>query len=506
MINKTDLQYSLSDNSQEINLINIFKKFKRNALFILSITTLSTIFSIYYAKIQVPIFKGQFQILVRDDETENANNISSRPFNFSLPGRSFNVKNSFKETQALILTSPMVLNPIYEFAKTEYQKRNDDISNLSYNKWFRNNIEFEFVEDSEVFEVTFKDRDKKFIISTLNMISDEYKKYSREEYNKNLNKELDYLMMQEKIYRDKYEESFKKNNDFTIENNLFNKDNQSLQSYQGNPNSENLKQNINRNNRYSDQFSLLDEYELKLTKYSSILKPNSEYLKELNFQISKLKKIIQKPTRILLKKEFLNKAMLRDEATLENIKSQIIVNKLALARQKDPWELISTPTVDEIKISPNRKNIVFTFFFLSFFISSFLFFLKEIFIGSIDDIDIIKSIFKANFVNVISLSFSEINAKILESNFENFFSEKNNKESKNIGIYFQNDSQLISDYIQKNKELSYVEISDFNKIKDISNIFIFLESGKVTYNQIYKINKFVDLYQGKNFYWFYVED
>ena len=187
-----------------------------------------------------------------------------------------------------------------------------------------------------------------------------------------------------------------------------------MQINQGNPKLENLKQNSNRNNRYSDQFKLLDEYELKLTKYSSILKPNSEYLKELNFQISKLKKIIQKPTRILLRKEFLNKAMLRNEATLENIKSQIIINKLALARQKDPWELISTPTVDEQKIYPIRKNIVLKFFFLSIFISSVLSFLKEKFIGSIDDIDIIKSIFKNNFLNVISLSVSEINAKILD--------------------------------------------------------------------------------------------
>tara|TARA_Y100000589_G_scaffold324149_1_gene359844 strand:- start:11795 stop:13306 length:1512 start_codon:yes stop_codon:yes gene_type:complete len=499
MINETDLQYSLSENSQEINLGNIFKKLKRNTIFILSTTTLSAIFSIYYSSIQAPIFKGQFQILVRDEEASN-NSISS---NINIPVKGIIANNSFKETQALILTSPKVLNPIYEFAKTEYQKREDNISTLTYNKWFRNNINFEFIKGSDVFEITFKDRDKKFILLTLNMISEQYKKYSKEEQNKNLNRELDYLNMQEKIYRVKYEESFKKNNEFIIDNNLYNKDNQSLQFNPGDLSFKNPLQKTNKI-RYSEQFSLLDEYELKFTKYSSILKPNSEYLKDLNFQISKLKKIIQKPTRILLQKEFLNKALIRDEVTLENIKNQIIVTKLALAKQKDPWELISTPTVDEQKISPNRKSIFFTFFFLSFFISSFLAFLKEIFIGSIDDIDIIKSILKANFVNVISLSFNEMNAKVLESNFENIFSEKNNKESKNIGIYYQNDSQLISDYIDKNKKLSYV--ADFNKINDISNILIFLESGKVTYDQIYRINKYVEIYQEKKFYWFYVED
>ena len=43
-------------------------------------------------------------------------------------------------------------------------------------------------------------------------------------------------------------------------------------------------------------------------------------------------------------------------------------------------------------------------------------------------------------------------------------------------------------------------------MNDISDILIFLDSGKVTYDQIYKLNKFVDLFEEKNFYWFYVED
>ena len=111
---------------------------------------------------------------------------------------------------------------------------------------------------------------------------------------------------------------------------------------------------------------MLDEYEVKRAKYSTKLKPNSKFVKELDSQISKLKKITEKPTRILLQKQFLNKSMLRDEATLENIKNQIIVTKLALAKQKDPWELVSIPTVNEQKLSPNKKNIVFTFFFISF--------------------------------------------------------------------------------------------------------------------------------------------
>ena len=500
MIDIKDLQYSEIENVHEINLYSLFKKLKRNVLLILSITTLSTIYSIYYASIQKPIYKGQFQILVRNEDEKDKQGSSNRIGNLPM---SFSITSNFKETQALILTSPIVLNPIYEFAKTEYQKRKENISGLTYDKWFKNNISFEFLKGSDVVELTFKDSDKKFILSTLNLISEKYKKYSKEEYNKNLNRELDYLKKQEKIYIENYENSFKKNNDFVIENNLYSAGRNIFEPNLDNSKLENFNQS---NSRYFDQFKLLDDYEVKRAKYSTMLKPNSKFLKELDFQIIKLKKFTKKPTMILLQKETLEKSMYRDESTLESIKNQIIMNELALAKQKDPWELISTPTVNEQKISPNKKNIVFKYFFISFFISLILSLLKEVFIGKIDDVDTIKSLFRANFVNQTPLNLSPINAKLLESSVENIFSRSNEKESKKIAIYFENTSQLISDFINSNKNFIYLDTLDSNRIEEMSNILFFLESGKVTYDQIKKLNKYVDLYKKINFYWIYLEN
>ena len=54
-------------------------------------------------------------------------------------------------------------------------------------------MDFKFVDGSDVFEINFKDSDKELIISTLNMISDKYKIYSKKDYSKNLIKELNYL-------------------------------------------------------------------------------------------------------------------------------------------------------------------------------------------------------------------------------------------------------------------------------------------------------------------------
>tara|TARA_A100001035_G_C27705944_1_gene464821 strand:- start:378 stop:1094 length:717 start_codon:yes stop_codon:yes gene_type:complete len=237
-----------------------------------------------------------------------------------------------------------------------------------------------------------------------------------------------------------------------------------------------------------------------------MLKPNSKFLKDLDFQIAQLGKSIKPTTKILLQKEFLEKSMLRDEITLENIKNQIIFNELAIAKQKDPWELISIPTVNEQKLSPIKRNIALTFFFLSFFISSLFSLLKEVYIGKIDDFDIIKSIFKANFVDKTPINLSPINVKLLDSNVEKIFSRNNNKESKNIAIYYQKSNPLISDFINRNENLSYLDTLDLNIIEEKSNILFFLESGRVTYDQINKLNKYVDLYKEKNFYWIYLDN
>ena len=48
MINKIDLKSFESESNEEINVVSLFIKLKRNILLILSIVSLSTIYSIFY--------------------------------------------------------------------------------------------------------------------------------------------------------------------------------------------------------------------------------------------------------------------------------------------------------------------------------------------------------------------------------------------------------------------------------------------------------------------------
>ena len=510
MIERNDSSSFEIENNQEINLVSVFKKIKRNTLLILSLTGISTVYSIFYAFSETPLYSGEFQILVRNDDKAAARD-------FTISGIPKYLKNvgatDARQTQELILKSPSVLNPVYEFVKMKYAKRNEDISNLSFKKWTQDYLTLNFVEDSDIFEITFRDKDKSLILSTLNMISDKYKVYSKRDYNKNLMNELNYLKNQEEIFKRKYEASFNKSNNFVIENNFYSTScasdaneynlarNDSINSIE-----KNIQKNIQSNTnsiRYSEQFALLDSYEFDRAKYSTKLKPNSEYLRKLDYQISKLKEGIQRPTRILLKNKELTNKRCRDESTLKKIQDQIILNQLDLAKQKDPWELISIPKVDDQKVYPNKKNIVLSFLLISFFISLLLSLLKDSIMGFIDDVGIIEKQLNAKFLGYISEDESQINAKIFDSNIKKILQNKDNKN--NIGIYLNNKNSLINKYLSSNKDTSLIDLSSLDEIDNVQNILILIDQKNSTFNNIKKINKYVDLYQEKNFYWMYIE-
>ena len=511
MTEKNDLSSFDLENNEEINLISIFKKIRRNSLLIISITTISTVYSIFFSLKEIPIYSGQFQILVRNENKSSGRRIS-------IAGISQVLKNTggstARKTQELILKSPSVLNPVYEFVKLQYSNRNQDISNLTFKKWARDSLTMNYVEGSDIFEITFTDKDKNLILSTLNMISDKYKIYSKRDYNKNLTNELIYLKKQEEIYKKKYEESFNKSNDFVIENNFYSsscKSNMNQFNMANNNSRNSIPTNIQRNIqsdknsiKYSEQFALLDSYELERAKYSTKLKPNSEYLKKLDFQITKLKEGIQRPTRILLKNKELTDKKCRDESTLKSLQDQIILNQLDFAKQKDPWELISTPKVDDVQVYPNKKNIVISFFLISGFISLILSLLKDSIMGYIDDVRVIEKQLNADFIGSIPDNNSSLNTKILDLKIKKILKDKNN--NKDIAIYSSSRNKFISEYINSTVDISFLNLLDLDEINNVQNILIIIDQQNSTTRNIKKINKYVDIFQEKNFYWIYIEN
>ena len=118
----------------------------------------------------------------------------------------------------------------------------------------------------------------------------------------------------------------------------------------------------------------LQDLEAKLVEKSALLRPNDELIQMLSRQRSGLVAYINgqtagllkgqlagaeatlsslsRPREVLLKhREMVRKAML-DEKTLVELEAQLRAISLEKARQTDPWELISNPTLDDRPVSP----------------------------------------------------------------------------------------------------------------------------------------------------------
>ena len=69
-------------------------------------------------------------------------------------------------------------------------------------------------------------------------------------------------------------------------------------------------------------------------------------------------KAAERPKGVLIRYRELLRTAARDEATLNNLESQRQMLSLEQARKEDPWELISTPTLLDKPVAPNRKRMV----------------------------------------------------------------------------------------------------------------------------------------------------
>ena len=505
----------------EIDLILIFKRIFRRKFLFISITSIATLANIIFTAFETPIYKGSFEIVVGEKSSDNNLNqiISSEFFNLNQLGNS---NNSSNETQEFILKSPSVLLPVFEFAKNEYQKRGESINNLSYKSWVKKKLIIKFIESTNVLDIQFIDSDKKFIINTLNMISNEYKRYSRRDREKELTRGIEYLTTQRVKLRQKSIDSLKKLNEFSIENGLGDIDGfVSLGSNQINnlnlsdlDSLEEMASNLNNINsmsddsskagqRFTNQFRLLEAYESEYTNYSSKLKPNSRYLKELKIKIENLRSSLKRPNEILVKYKELVKISSRDENLLNNIEDQISLYKLEKARQQEPWELISTPTIEDIRVSPRRKqSALLTIVFTSFFSSIICIFVDNK-TGIIYEFDELKSKIKCNFINTLYSHNPQLSSKIIVSFLKNQSIDKFHLIN---ATNFEN--KYTSEFIEfKNNIGDNSEILNFEKklnLENYENLAFIINEGTLKNEDIIFINQYSKILGDKIIGWFYL--
>ena len=512
---------NIDPNDEDINFKSILSFFNRSKNLILGVVFTSTFVTSLYAFNAKPKWSGSFNIVVKNESSNSSpeNILGSYGAIFG------NVTNNDEyETQRLILKSPSVLMPVFDFVKNYYQENNLNVDKFFFKKWVEKNLDINFENKSSVLKVEYINQDKKLILKTLELISSKYQDYSKSDTEKQITKTIEYLNQQIKLMSEKSLKSTKIFNEFSIKNGLGSIDGfvsfgdpTSLSGYTSifqKDSKQEAKQDIIKQKnfidrkksqsdagiRFQNQFSLLEKYEAEFVDYSSKLKPNSNTLKELKSRIDNLRMALKRPNEILIDYRRLNSEALRDDAILQELKNSLQVLKLNKIKTPVPWEMISVPTIDNKPVFPQKEKLIFFGFLISFFIASLISLIKEKLSSKIFELDEYQKYINYEYLDTLYKNKKQINENILKNVIE---------LNQKIAVINLSDNFMKNEVKEDFKfsiDLEYIEFISFKDIKELSsfkNIILITEEGVITKENLNLIDKYLLPYKKQIKGWFY---
>ncbi len=491
-----DLNQYLSHD--EFDFDDVLNFFRRNFKFISIFTFLFVLMSSFFSLRIKPTWEGEFQIVL--DVEENDQGTTEKGF---LTG--FKNVNNDINTEVEILKSPLVMKPVFNFSKELLQREKKNEIKLSYKKWLKSSLDIELVNDTYILAIKYKDKNKDNILPVLNLISSQYQGYSGRKRNLGIKNSINYVERQISHKKVETKKSLIALQKFSIENNLGGLDGMipiqngaGLEFFEAN--------NSNVTGRYSEHFSKLSKLEAELIEKSSFYKKNSETIITLERKIDSLKESLKRPQEILLKHRELSRQATIDELSLTDLEKQKTILKIEQLKDQQPWELITTPTLNDTQVAPKKKSIVSFWGFASLILASIFFILLEGKKGIIfsekklikiipfklmKSIDIKNGVFNFDDLEILTkVCFNDKKAKYKLINLEN---------SKNIS------NLLLDQLIEKSKNSN---ISVLNKVCDLTNDnknYLIIEEGKITFKEISKFIQDINLSNLDIIGWFYIK-
>tara|TARA_A100001011_G_C14308017_1_gene844149 strand:- start:1072 stop:2763 length:1692 start_codon:yes stop_codon:yes gene_type:complete len=459
---------NLELNKNEYESINylkwnkIFSIFKRRKIFITSGLSAGIFLGGLYLLLKKPVWEGEFQIVVSNkDESKISAALMNTPGLAKFAG--IDQGSNKLETEVKILESSSVLNPIFNYVKDFKKEKGIDTSQWRFRIWKKNNFNIQIAKKTSVLNVKYKDKDKDLILNVLNKISSAYQIYSGRDRKRSLENGIVYLDDQIKIFKERSLNSLRTAQSYAIDQDLaILSSNEVDQESVNNLNIEGIRisaanqirlinENLKRlNNVYSknenksklvSQISLIEEISStdlfrELEGINARLQRNKYYYKDFDEEQIKLKnrfnvlselfykKAInlleaklnearakfasaERPKGVLIKYNELLRKAIREEGTLQNLESQRLFTGLELAKNQQPWDLISKAQLSNRPIAPRKKRSLGLFLIAGFSVGVLLAFIKEKREGIIYEIDDFKNFLPYKLIK--SLNKSEIN-------------------------------------------------------------------------------------------------
>ena len=384
----------------EIDLAQLAGALKRQWKLIGMISLASFLIAALYTFSRKPTWEGRFDIVLKQPESNSsvkAQLLQSNPALGAFIGGGGGA--SELDTQVEILNSTSVLNPIFQYVKAE--KPVNQIKGLNFDDWKKSDLDIKLKKGTSVLNVAYRDSDEELILPVLQRLSVAYQSYSGKDRKRGLGQGINYLNRQLEIYRQRALEALKAAQNYAIANDLTAVNDETIKSdlnldaqrAGAAARVRSLKQQIGLLNKSADTvlyqglsvpaltgqtslFAELKGVESSLAKQSVRFTDQDETIQKLKEQRKLLIGYINRetadvlkaqlvaaeaelsaatrPKGVLLKFRDLQRVAAREEGTLLKLEESYRSLQLEAARQEDPWELISTPTLLDKPVAPKK--------------------------------------------------------------------------------------------------------------------------------------------------------
>ena len=395
----------------EIDLRQVACALGRHRRLIAKVAGASLLLSGLYAFLSKPVWEGQFQIVLEDQSAGSgriAQLAAANPMLANLAGLGGRGSSSL-QTEVKILESPSVLKPVYDFVLSQKRNAGETVDRFTFADWLPS-LKVELEKGTSVLNIAYQDTDKQLVLPVIERVSRTYQKYSGRDRSRGLTQGVSYLEEQLTKLRPQANQSMRAAQAFALNNGLGLQDGMPAAVSAGSgagasgsvESSRAAAQNrVNALQKQltavraagatrvyvapqleanADLYAKLQGLEAKLREKSALLLANDPSIQTLQRQIHSLTQVINqqtigllegqlqtaraqltsltRPRPVVLKHRELVRTALRDEKTVTELEAQLQTLRLEKARQTDPWELISTPTLLDSPVAPHKKRIV----------------------------------------------------------------------------------------------------------------------------------------------------
>lgn len=357
---------------------------------------------------QKPVWEGEFQIVLANQGGGGrlAQLAAANPMLAGLAGLSGGGGQDSLETEVKVLESPSVLRPVFDFVRASKMRAGDNVEGLRYHDWAKGSLEVELEKGTSVLKISYRDNDKALVLPVIEKISRAYQDYSGRDRRREFSNAVAYLKDRIAELSPKAEASMRRAQSFALANGLGLQDGMpagggganegggggsveasrlgaqaqviALRQQLANARAAGaavlfqapqLDANRDLYSQYQTVESLLAEKRSRLRDNDPIIRNlerqrralastlNRETIALLEGQLATAQARLQsasRPHQVVLQHRQLVREAVRDERALSDLENQLQQAQLAQAKQTEPWELISRPTLLDKPVSPRK--------------------------------------------------------------------------------------------------------------------------------------------------------